>query len=115
MKNKNAAGIMLGSMTVLALMPTLTNAAYYVQGDMMDRYGYGSGFEGGHFIMMIFTFLLVVFGVVALLRYARGEHYHHDGSHGNTSDNALEILKARYAKGEIEKEEFESKKKDLTR
>lgn len=49
----------------------------------------------------------IILLVVWLVREASS----HDTQHGN---KALEILKERYAKGEISKEEFDSKKKDLT-
>ena len=61
-------------------------------------------------IGMVVFWGLVIWGIVAL---ARGV-----GSSGGTgsssqSDSALEVLKRRYARGEINKEEFEDKKKDI--
>jgi putative membrane protein len=60
-------------------------------------------------MLMIFLFwVLVVVGLVAAVRWliARGR--------SQLSDSALNILRERYARGEINKEEFESKKQDLS-
>ncbi|MEK7464725.1 MAG: SHOCT domain-containing protein [Patescibacteria group bacterium] len=56
--------------------------------------------------MMIVFWVLVIFLIVWIVREAGGKNNH-------SKPNALEILKERYAKGEINKKEFEEKKKDL--
>lgn len=72
--------------------------------------GYGGGWLGS--IIMIAFWAAVIVGIVLLIRWlvqSTGA-----GSHGARSEeSALEILKKRYARGEIDKKEFEQKKKDL--
>ncbi|OGP56343.1 MAG: hypothetical protein A2Y65_10390 [Deltaproteobacteria bacterium RBG_13_52_11] len=69
--------------------------------------GYGMGWFGG--IFMIFFWIAVVIGIVFLIRWLVQSTRGGAGS----AESALEILKRRYAKGEIDKKEFEQKKKDL--
>ncbi len=76
-----------------------------MQYGMMD---YGYGMMGGWWILMFIFWLLVLIGIVLLIKYL----WEHGGAKAG-QESALEILKARYAKGEISKEEFEEKKKDI--
>ena len=75
-----------------------------------DYGGWGTGnmmgWFGGGIMMVVFWVLLVVF-IVWMVREISGKNSR------SSSSNALEILKERYAKGEIDKKEFEEKKKDL--
>src|SRR3989338_2799570 len=66
-----------------------------------------SGWGGFGWIIMIVFWVLIILGVVALVRYL--------GRSGQQQDHRtpLDILKERYARGEINKKEFEEKKKDL--
>ncbi|MHC1717524.1 MAG: SHOCT domain-containing protein [Acidaminococcaceae bacterium] len=67
---------------------------------------------GGIFmmIMMIVFWLLVIAGGIALFRWFMRDK---SGRNQNPSDAAIEHLKLRYVKGEISKEEFEQRKKDI--
>jgi len=62
------------------------------------------------FVVMI-IFFFVFFGRGGCRRpwFGPGGHHREDGE----TDSPLEILKKRYAKGEITKEEFEQIKKDI--
>ena len=66
------------------------------------------GWFGGGLMMIVFWVLLVSF-IVWIVREVGGKN-----THSRPESSALEILKERYAKGEIDKKEFEDKKKDLS-
>lgn len=71
---------------------------------------WGMGWFGMIFIMIFWV--LVIVGLVFLIKWLI-----QTTSSGKTAEQtgsrAVEILKERYARGEIDKAEFESKKKDL--
>jgi len=77
---------------------------------MMGYYGYGGGGDVFGFLWMIFWLVIVIMGIVALVRWLGYGHRRGWHDHGRS---AVDILKERYAKGEIDKKEFEDKKKDL--
>lgn len=70
--------------------------------------GYGMGWFGG--IIMVAFWIAVVIGVILLIRWLVLST---KGGVSGAEESALEILKKRYARGEIDKKEFEQKKKDL--
>ncbi len=64
--------------------------------------GMGCSWFLGAFVIII----VVILVIVGINRRTGAEQY--------KTDNAMEILRERYARGEISKEEFEERKKTLT-
>ena len=78
------------------------------------HWGFGGfgGFGGWWMaLIMIIVLGLIIWGIVTLVR--RTSWAGCCGPVSQHADSAMEILKKRYASGEINKEEFEEKKKNL--
>lgn len=82
---------------------------------MMGGYGMTGGFGGGFgfgWIFMILWWVLIIAGIVVLMKWLATSF----GMGGRSSgeSKALDILKERYARGEIDEQEFQKRKRDLT-
>ncbi len=87
-------------------------------------YGWGGYGWGGGWLMMIIGilgFLFLIWGIIMIVRWTTMGHrpyrtYRTYRSHyyRNNYDDAVFVLKMRYARGEITKEEYERMLKDLT-
>lgn len=78
---------------------------------MMWWYGGPCSWMGGVGLLFMFLFwILIIFGVVYLIRSVGFQRK--EGQF--VEKTPLQILQERYAKGEIDKKEYEEKKKELS-
>lgn len=79
---------------------------------MMGEWGWGYGFGG---VFMALWWVFVIAGIVALVKWLMGSTARRDrvADRDGPGKTGLEILKTRYARGEIGQEEFEQKRRDL--
>ena len=110
--------------TTAAIAATLSGAApvfaQYQRNPSMHPWGGGMMMGGMGWVGMVFQIvfwivLLVVLGLLIkwLLQGPTRDQGQGGAAGGGSQGRALEILKERYARGEIDKEEFEQKKRDL--
>ena len=74
------------------------------------HWGYGGGWVGMGFMALFWVAVIV--GIVFLIRWMVSGNLGQQGT--PPGESPLDILKKRYARGEINKEEFEERKKDLS-
>ena len=77
----------------------------------MDYFaGHMFGFWGwGNFLFMILFWILIIWLIFYFIKKATEKN----GTKNDPRDKAMDILKERYAKGEIGEDEFRNKKKEL--
>lgn len=83
----------------------LTQMHSYDWGPGMAGWGFGMGWFWPPIIMLV-TIMVVIAAIVYLVR-------RNSPPSGPGGDTALDILKKRYARGEISKEEFEEKRRHI--
>ncbi len=92
-------------LTIFLLFMLMSVSCYYPGRHMMD---WGGHMDYGYGGVIMWLILLVVIVVIVFFIVSGKKYVKHD-----EGEAPLDILKKRYAKGEISKKEFESMKKDL--
>lgn len=91
------------------LLPQLALAQERPYGwDMHPMWWMGGAWGIGMMFMMLLFWGLVIAGIVLGIRWLANQ------AKDSRTDSALEILRQRYARGEIDKNEFEARKRDLS-
>ncbi len=106
------------SVFALAAFTFLPPAAWFSQWRGQNGWEMGPGMMGWGILawtaplLMLIFWVAIIVAIIFLIRWLMASARTHRLP-GHPEDSALEILKKRYARGEISKEEFEEKKRDL--
>ena len=76
----------------------------------MGSMGWGAGWGFFGVLQMLLWWVLIILGIVVLVKWLLGGTPRGEAKPG---DRALEVLRERYARGEIDKDEFDKRKRDL--
>jgi len=73
---------------------------------------YGTGMMGGGFMWMFWLF--IIFAIIFLIKASSDKSSSNERRANQQRETPLEILEKRYARGEIDEEEFQRRKKELS-
>lgn len=74
-------------------------------------HGFGFGISG--FIGMLLVWILLIAGAVWLIRQIFSGSINQPGNNQGAEEQAIDILNKRYARGDLNREEYEKMKSDL--
>lgn len=107
---------MMNALLALSIATAALPAFAQVATERPDYWHYGSDWGWGHMIfgsvMMLLFWGVIIVGIVIVVRWLAGGVSQQSGS--SSQKRSLEILEERFARGEIDKEEFEERKRLLT-
>jgi putative membrane protein len=89
-----------------AVLPAAGASAHWGEDDYMHHMGFGGGIFG--LFMMLSVLALIVAVIVLAVRWFGG-----GSTSRNEQNRAMDILGERFAKGEIDKNEFEERRRAL--
>ncbi|HEC19030.1 MAG TPA: SHOCT domain-containing protein [Gammaproteobacteria bacterium] len=78
-------------------------------GNLTSGMGWGMGFGG---LIMVLFWGLIIFAIVAIVRWLSGGGGDNDAGRSKQK-TPLDILQERYARGEIDEQEFQEKRRNL--
>lgn len=107
-----AAAMAAATMSTLVSLPAMAQYGQWGYGHQGWGHGGWAMMLGG--VLMLGIVVLVILAIVALARGLLGGHRHGRGPRDASERRAIDVLDERYARGEIDHDEYEERRRRLS-